>query len=257
LPSRAALDELHEAHVRAFTFDNIDVLLGRHAGIDLGTVAAKFVGQGRGGYCYEHAILLAAVLDELGYEVEHRLGRVGSPTAARTHCVVVVHLEGYELLADPGFGLSVLRPIPLDDGAQDAQHGWHFRVRREPVGASVSWTLERFSSVGWRPLHVHINEPIQPVDLLVGHHYTSTHPNVHFRQRLIVARHIGSRHVTITHDSLVVRRSGRSTLRRELSPMDVPGALADIGLELPQTDTSRIADIAAGLQVGQSPRHGA
>jgi hypothetical protein len=26
-PSRKALDELHEAHVRTFTFDNIDVLL--------------------------------------------------------------------------------------------------------------------------------------------------------------------------------------------------------------------------------------
>jgi N-hydroxyarylamine O-acetyltransferase len=29
-PSRAALAELHEAHVRAFTFDNIEVLLDQH-----------------------------------------------------------------------------------------------------------------------------------------------------------------------------------------------------------------------------------
>jgi len=32
-PSRAALDALHEAHVRAFSFDNIDVLLDQHPGV--------------------------------------------------------------------------------------------------------------------------------------------------------------------------------------------------------------------------------
>lgn len=47
-PSREALAELHEAHVRAFTFDNIDVLLGQHPGVDLDAVQAKFVGRRRG-----------------------------------------------------------------------------------------------------------------------------------------------------------------------------------------------------------------
>ena len=60
-PSREALDELHEAHVRTFTFDNIDVLLGAHPGVGLDAVQAKFVGRGRGGYCFEHATLFAAV----------------------------------------------------------------------------------------------------------------------------------------------------------------------------------------------------
>ena len=42
-PSRGALDRLHEAHVRAFTFDNIDVLLDQHPGVALEAVQAKFV----------------------------------------------------------------------------------------------------------------------------------------------------------------------------------------------------------------------
>lgn len=51
-PSRAALDELHEAHVRTFTFDNIDVLLDQHPGVNLDTVQPdtvqdKFVRRGR------------------------------------------------------------------------------------------------------------------------------------------------------------------------------------------------------------------
>jgi arylamine N-acetyltransferase len=32
-PSRAALNELQEAHVRSLMFDNIDVLLGQHPGV--------------------------------------------------------------------------------------------------------------------------------------------------------------------------------------------------------------------------------
>ena len=111
-PGRDALDELHEAHVRAFTFDNLDVLLGTHPGVDLEAVQAKFVGRGRGGYCFEHATLFAAALQRLGYDVRRRLGRVGPPTTSpRTHCVVEVTLHGRRLLADPGFGLSLLRPL--------------------------------------------------------------------------------------------------------------------------------------------------
>ncbi len=82
-PSRPALDALHEAHVRAFTFDNIDVLLDAHPGVDLEAVQAKFVGRGRGGYCFEHGVLFAAALERLGYDVERRLGRVGDPAARR------------------------------------------------------------------------------------------------------------------------------------------------------------------------------
>ena len=78
-PSRPALDALHETHVRAFTFDNIDVLLDRHPGVGLEAVQAKFVGRGRGGYCFEHGVLLAAALHRLGYHVQRRLGRVGDP----------------------------------------------------------------------------------------------------------------------------------------------------------------------------------
>ena len=53
--------------MRTFTFDNIDVLLGTHPGVTLDAVQAKFVTRGRGGYCFEHGTLFAAVLERLGY----------------------------------------------------------------------------------------------------------------------------------------------------------------------------------------------
>jgi len=48
-PSRPALEALQEAHVRTFTFDNFDVLLGGHPGVRLPAVQAKFSRRGRGG----------------------------------------------------------------------------------------------------------------------------------------------------------------------------------------------------------------
>ena len=58
-PTLEALAELHEAHVRTYTFDNIDVLLGRPPGVSLDEVQQKFVVRGRGGYCFEHSTIVA------------------------------------------------------------------------------------------------------------------------------------------------------------------------------------------------------
>ena len=41
-PSREALAALHRAHRRAFSFENLDVLLGQHPGVSLEAVQAKF-----------------------------------------------------------------------------------------------------------------------------------------------------------------------------------------------------------------------
>ena len=48
----------------------------------------------------------------------------------RTHCVLTVRLEGRRWLADPGFGLSLLHPVPLEDGAVEECGGWAYQVRR-------------------------------------------------------------------------------------------------------------------------------
>ena len=81
-PDLEALSELHEAHVRTFPFENLDVLLGNHPGVSLEAVQEKLVGRQRGGYCFEHATLFAAVVERLGYDVRRCLGRVGEVTLA-------------------------------------------------------------------------------------------------------------------------------------------------------------------------------
>jgi N-hydroxyarylamine O-acetyltransferase len=238
-PGLAALAELHEAHVRAFTFDNIDVLLDQHPGVRLDAVQEKFVGRGRGGYCFEHTVLFAAALARLGYPVERRLGRVGDPSAPRTHCVLVVTLDGEPWLADPGFGMSVLRPIRLVDGAEDDYGGWRYRLREVLIGVGRGWVLERWRDEHWELMHTHDELPVHPIDLAVGNHFTSTYPTIHFRQMLMVTRHLDGRHVALTHETLTVRRPGVATEHRALRDGELDDWLEE--LAVPLTDDELVA----------------
>ena len=57
-------------------------------------------------------------------------------------------------------------------------------------------------------MHTHDELPVHPVDLAVGHHFTSTYPTIHFRQMLMLTRHLDGRHVALTHETVTVRRPG-------------------------------------------------
>jgi N-hydroxyarylamine O-acetyltransferase len=249
-PSRPALDTLHEAHVRAFTFDNIDVILDQHPGVRLAAVQEKFVGRGRGGYCFEHNVLFAAVLERLGYDVERRLGRVGDPSAPRTHCVIVVTVDGERVLADPGFGMSVLRPIPLTDGAEDDYGGWRYRLRLVALGAGRGWALERWRDAHWEPMHLHDELPVRPLDYVVGHHFTSTYPTIHFRQMLMLTRHLPGRHVAVTHETVTVRRPGFTTEHRELRDGELDELLDELAVPLTANERTALRAKVATLRSG-------
>ncbi|GAA4367982.1 arylamine N-acetyltransferase family protein [Nocardioides caricicola] len=245
-PSADALAEMHEAHVRTFTFDNIDVLLQQHPGVSLDAVQGKFVRRGRGGYCFEHSTIFAAALERLGYDVRRQLARVGDPAAgtqqARTHMMVVVTIDGRRLLCDPGFGMSTLRPIELSDGAEDDYRGWAYRIAETEDG----WLMSRHREGGWEVMHLTDELKVIPLDVVHGHHYTSTYPGSHFTTTLVVAKHLPGRHVTVTHQTLTVRTPGEPTEHRPLRDGEL-GEWLDT-LEVPLTEDERerlLAKVAA------------
>ena len=251
-PSRAALAELHEAHVRAFTFDNIDVLLGQHPGVSLAAVQEKFVGRGRGGYCFEHSTIFAAALERLGYRVRRHLGRVGDPDAGtqqgRTHMVVEVVLDGQRLLCDTGFGFSLLRPIPMTTEAEDDYPpGWRYQLRRTDGGA---WALYRMREEGWEVAHITDELEVRPVDVSMGHHYTSTYPGSHFTTGLVLARHVPGSHVTLTHQSLTIRTPGQPTEHRPLREGEIDEWLSTLEVPLSADERTRLLEKVRGLGAG-------
>lgn len=118
-PAAAALAALHRAHVAAIPFENLDVILGRGVSVELPDIQAKLIHARRGGYCYEHGLLFAAVLQRLGYPVARLLARVGEDLVRprpRTHLAVAVTVGDTRWLADVGFGSGLQEPIPLRPG---------------------------------------------------------------------------------------------------------------------------------------------
>ncbi|HEX5121746.1 MAG TPA: arylamine N-acetyltransferase, partial [Rhodanobacteraceae bacterium] len=75
-PTFATLAGILRAHVRTIPFENLDVLLGRAIDLDLRALQRKLVHARRGGYCFEHATLFAAVLEALGFAPLRHSARV-------------------------------------------------------------------------------------------------------------------------------------------------------------------------------------
>ncbi|MER7082036.1 N-hydroxyarylamine O-acetyltransferase [Saccharopolyspora kobensis] len=232
-PSVAALRSLHEAHVQAIPFENVDVVLGQHPGIELGTIYDKLVRSRRGGYCFEHALLFAAVLENLGFDVERRMARVDPDGSGyRTHMVLRVRVEGADHLADVGFGAGMLSPMPFEDGAVVDQAGWRHRlVRNGPL-----WNLEKAGADGWEVLHASDELPQRFTDYEVAHHYVATHPNSPFVAKPVVFRLEPGVSRGLVGNKLTVERASGEREVAEVAPGQLREVLRGLGVELSEQE---------------------
>ena len=183
-PTLEVLDAIHLAHATTIPFENLDILLGRPIRLDLASLQEKLVRDRRGGYCFEHNTLFAAVLEAVGFDVT-RLGarvRFGARSVtARTHMALLVQADGQRRLADVGFGGGgVLRSMPIEPGPELDQFGWRFKLVDDD-GVRV---LQTHRPNGWIDLYAFTFEPQYPVDAEMANHFTSTHPSSPFTRTL-------------------------------------------------------------------------
>ena len=119
LPTRQVLFDVHRAHLRAITYENLDIHLGRTLTLDISHIFDKIVTRHRGGWCYEMNGLLAWALSELGFVVTLLPSAVNreklGDKAERNHLILLVQLE-QPYLVDVGFGNGFLQPLPLKPG---------------------------------------------------------------------------------------------------------------------------------------------
>jgi N-hydroxyarylamine O-acetyltransferase len=236
--SAETLRSLHRAHVRAIPFENVDVILGTHPGIELDAVQAKLVGRQRGGYCYEHASLFAAALERLGFEVERRVARVQPhKSGPRTHMLLLVRVDGQEFLADVGFGAGMMYPMPMKDGVVIDQAGWDHQLT---VAGNV-WTLAKKTEEGWTPLHASTDEPQRIIDYQVAHHYVSTHPNSPFSSKLVVMRLDDGVNRRLVGNELTVDYADGRTERRVVPAGELGSVLADLDVVLNEEELDRLS----------------
>ncbi len=200
----ATLTALHEAHVAAIAFENLDILLGRPIRLDLASLQAKLVGAGRGGYCFEHNTLFQAALESLGFRVTPLSARVrvgASGVRARTHMLLRVDLRQGPFLADVGFGAGgLVQPLPLAADGEARTGPFAYRLARE----GELWVLQGSSGAGWVDQYAFTLEPQYPIDFEVANHYTSTHPQSAFVLNLTAQRSWRDRRAVLRNRELVI-----------------------------------------------------
>lgn len=187
-PDDATLRSLHQAHLAAIAFENLDIVLGRSIEVGLQQVQEKLVTRGRGGYCYEHGVLFGAVLQRLGYQVDRLLARTGDPAEhprPRSHMVLRVGAGDRAWLADVGFGSGLLEPLALAESGPQRQGAWEYALVHGQDGA---WRLREGQAGGWTTIMTFTEEPQYPVDIEVANYNTATNPHSPFVQQCIVVR---------------------------------------------------------------------
>ena len=138
-PSLETLTRLHQAHLLAIPYENLDIHLGRYLALDERAMFDKMVTGRRGGWCFEMNGLFAWALRELGFSVTLLASAVNRAAqgdrAERNHLVLRVDLDR-PYLVDVGFGNGFLRPLPMEPGSFSQgfldyqlaveQDRWHF-----------------------------------------------------------------------------------------------------------------------------------
>ena len=192
--------------MRSIPFEHLNTLLGRPIRLDLDGIQAKLVRDRRGGYCFEHATLLAAVLEELGFQPVRHSARVVlvSPRtqSPRAHMFLTVKLAEGTFVVDPGFGGGAAQfPVPLVDSAVKPGDGATHWMSRD----GGYWIMRSFADGktidGWVSTLEHDN----PVDFEMANHFTATHPGSPFLNRLLMNIFTRDGRVSLMNQDFTIR----------------------------------------------------
>ncbi len=261
LPGAEGLAAMQFAHRQAIGFENFDVRLGRVISLDPERIFAKLVRGGRGGYCFEHNILFAAMLRAAGMPCRPLMARVWlgldpdavAPGATpplmvppRTHVLLLVDVGSELWIADAGFGAAYVPPLPLADGAAaTSADGARHRLRRVGPrgGLSGQWRLERAGPAsatdgralmfagpqdGWQVQYSFDLEEVAPVDLEMSNHWTATRPESRFVQNTLASIVLPEGFASLNGRRMTIHHEGRGDTMEFLDAGDYRAALADL-----------------------------
>jgi N-hydroxyarylamine O-acetyltransferase len=218
-------------HPIALPFENLDPFLGRTVALDIASLQQKMVHGGRGGYCFEHNILLGTALSAIGFDVTGLAARVmwnaaPSTVTPRTHMLLLVRVGGEPHVADAGFGgLTLTGPLRLEaDVEQDTPHE-RFRLRR----SGSAFVMEASLRGEWKALYQFDLQPQALADYEIASWYLCNHPRSHFITSLVAARAGRDRRHALRNTEWATHHADGFTERRVLSsPAELSEVLADV-----------------------------
>jgi len=253
-PCRAARTDARDVALAPGAASRCDPVRGDRrldrARIDISpeAVDAKLIAAGRGGYCYEQNGLFKRVLQTIGFDVEGLIARVNwngpadAPARPPSHMALRVTIEGEPWLADVGFG-SCVPTAPLRLDSSEPQPTAHETFRFVPVGSELQ--LEAEIAGRWAPVYRLLPSPQLDADYELANRYTATHPESHFRHRLIVTRTTPEARHVLLGGRLTVCSAGGEVDRRFLDAGEIERELAERFLLPVEPDWRPIIERAA------------
>jgi N-hydroxyarylamine O-acetyltransferase len=247
----AVVQTLVARHSAAIPFENLDVLLKRPIRLDLPSLYAKLVRCRRGGYCFEHNLLLLDVfrrigLSAVGLAARVQWGRPAGTIGPRTHMLLRVDLAEGPHLADVGFGgPTPTAPLALQAGSEQATPHGSFRL----VAAGGEFDLEARLGETWASLYRFSPQEQMAVDYEVANWFTSTHPDSLFVNHLIAARSDPVARYTLFNNKFTVRNRNGTTERRTLNDVAEFGEVVARDFGIASIGADDIAAIAATAKV--------
>lgn len=217
-PTLATLELLHALHPAVIPFENLNPLLGLPVALDLASVEKKLLAERRGGYCFEHNLLLMAVLRELDFTVRGLAARVvwTDPTAVDrppTHMLLAIDIGGATYMADVGFGgLTLTAPLKLKSDVEQPTPHETFRL----TGGEPDWTLEAQIDGAWKPLYVFDAIEHSPDYYEAPNQWLSTDPASPFRTELRVALSPSGKRLALRNNRLTTHIVGEPSESRLL-----------------------------------------
>ncbi|MCS6762137.1 MAG: arylamine N-acetyltransferase [Candidatus Devosia symbiotica] len=251
-PTLATLELLHALHPAAIAFENLNPLLGLPVQLDLASLQSKLLTERRGGYCYEHNLLLMAILEELDFTVRGLAARVlwSNPEAIdgpAHHMVLAVDISGSTYIADVGFGsLTLTAPLRLKaDVEQNTPHET-FRL----TGGDPVWQLEaRLGEDAWWPLYAFDTSEKILANYEASRRFLSGDPSSPFRSELRVALSPSGKRLTLKDNRLTIHVEGSEPIVRLLTSVaEIREVLnGSFGIQLPTAELLdlKLADILA------------
>ena len=214
-----ALQSIVRCHAETIPFENLNPLLRLPVNLDIASLEKKLVQDGRGGYCFEHNLLLKHALQEIGFPTIGLAARalwkmpIDSITA-RSHMLLQVDVEGHPHIVDVGFGGVTLTGV-LKLVSEVEQVTPHEKFRLMPIADGFfmqvciheEWiTLYRFD----------LSEQFLP-DYEVASWYLSHHPESLFVNHLLAARTVSDRRYALRNNEFATHKLHGETTRRTIS----------------------------------------
>ena len=237
-PTLETLRSIHLRHAQSIPFENLNPFLRIPVVLDIDSLYQKLVLDGRGGYCFEHNLLLTEVLKSMRYSVKGLGARVlwNTPegiVTARGHMLLLVEIDHDYFIADVGFGgLTLTAPLALIPNLeQDTPHE-KFKL----IQIANDYVLQAKVQGAWKRIYSFGLQENFLIDYEVTSWYLSNHPTSHFVTGLIAALPFeNGRHTLRNNDFATHYLDGSHERKRFDNVADLQFTLkTTFGIRLPQ-----------------------